>query len=273
MTARQLSDSTVGTYKRLMISLGHIDLGDRGMVNEFLSEQTTNMERMYLMAIINKLKVSGDGELLAYYQELGRKASLLDTLIRTKRPSTKEEKENYMAWSDILALVDVRHRLKNKDVYSHMIYVLLSLYTLLPPQRGQVYYNCYIDKDVDKSNMIDTTQKKLIIRQHKTMGAYGSITLDISDELNAILLEWAPNCIDSRLLSTARGKEVSGTSFTNLMYIIFGKKISTDMIRKIYITEKLKSIGSLAEREKLASDMGHSVVIQEFMYNKSDIEH
>tara|TARA_B110000908_G_scaffold131960_1_gene155337 strand:- start:414 stop:1229 length:816 start_codon:yes stop_codon:yes gene_type:complete len=270
--ARQLSDSTASTYKRLILSLGHIDLDDRDLVNEFLSKQTANMERMYLMAIINKLKVNGDMELLVYYQELGQKASLLDTLIRTKRSATKEERENYMAWSDILSLVDVRRGLKNKDVHSHMIYVLLSLYTLLPPQRGQVYYNCYIDKDVDNSNMIDTIQKKLIIKQHKTMRTYGSISLDIPDELNTILLEWTPNCIDNRLLSTVRGKEVSGTSFTNLMYIIFGKKISTDMIRKIYVTEKLKSIRSLAEREKLANDMGHSVVMQEFMYNKSDIE-
>ena len=70
--ARQLSDSTASTYKRLILSLGHIDLDDRDLVNEFLSKQTANMERMYLMAIINKLKVNGDMELLVYYQELGQ---------------------------------------------------------------------------------------------------------------------------------------------------------------------------------------------------------
>jgi hypothetical protein len=41
--------------------------------------------------------------------------------------------------------------------------------------------------------------------------------------------------------------------------IFDGLKISTSMLRHIYLTDKLKDVPKLVELEQLASDMGHSL--------------
>jgi hypothetical protein len=43
---------------------------------------------------------------------------------------------------------------------------------------------------------------------------------------------------------------------------IFGKNISTGMLRHIYITDKLGHIPSLEEMKSIADDMGHSIDMQ-----------
>jgi hypothetical protein len=74
------------------------------------------------------------------------------------------------------------------------------------------------------------------------------------------------------LLSTTTGRPVSEVSFNKLMTNIFGKGISTNMMRKIYVTDKLENEElSIAERKELAHIMGHNISTQEFMYNKIGI--
>jgi hypothetical protein len=51
--------------------------------------------------------------------------------------------------------------------------------------------------------------------------------------------------------------------------IFDGLKISTGLLRHIYLTEKLKDVPKLQELEQLASDMGHSLK-EQLEYVKKD---
>lgn len=261
-----LAKLTRTTYERFISNLKGVELSDRKTVLDFLGNQTPSMKRMYLMAIIDKIKDNKDTDTYEFYREMAREASVIDKFDRINRPMTEGEKANFIGWNQVIKLRDSRKERIGQSDYDHMMYVVLCLYTMLPPQRGQVYYNCYINRDVDGSNAIEIRDGRsmLVVRQHKTMRAYGEILLDINNELRDVLMQWYPRCIDGKLLSCG-----SSTAFTNLMYNIFGQKISTDMLRKIYVTENVRNGNlSIIEREALARKMGHSLSTQEFMYNK-----
>ena len=61
---------------------------------------------------------------------------------------------------------------------------------------------------------------------------------------------------------------MDSSMFTSFIHSIFDKNISTDMLRKIYISHRVKEGITMEERKRIADIMGHSVLTQEFMYNK-----
>lgn len=237
----------------------------------FLEKQTYFMRRHYLLAICHYRKDCPDIET---YRALLRNICLEDNLARVKRPPTKREKENFMKWEDIIKLRNQRWEAVYHSYGDHMIYVLLCLYTMIVPQRGQVYYNCYLDKDVEGSNFINLTTKVLVVREHKTKKTYGEIVLPICPELYDILKVYKEQWYKEEgglLLKTSTGLAYNDSGFAKLMNTIFGKNISTNMLRKIYISSNV-NIMDIDSRKQLASQMGHSVTTQEFMYNKKGID-
>ena len=259
-----LAERTTRKYAHLMSKLSNWDLSDIESVMTFLDAQSVFMRRDYLLAIVNH---NPDCK---FYRKILRDFCLAETLSRVKRQMTEGERDNFMTWAEVIAIRECRKELKDRSDGDHMIYVLLCLYTMLPPQRGQVYYNCWIDKDVKGANLLDLDGRRLVVRAYKTMKTYGDIVIELPDELVKVLIEWKPKCLaDGRLLSTSTGRAVSESSFTHLMYTIFGQKVSTNMIRKIYVTNALKNEEiSIDDRREMARLMGHSISTQEFMYNK-----
>lgn len=270
----ELSHKTRMKYNHLISNMKDLgDFSNRELIMSFLDSQTFHMKRNYLLALIDYLKKDGGND-YKYYRNIARNVCMEDTLKRVKRAPTEDEKSNYISWKQILDIRSVREELKTRSNSDHMLYIITCLYTYIPPQRGQVYYNCYIDRDVEGSNLIDLNKKELVVREHKTMKAYGNIIIELPDELVRILEEYKPlsNKNNYRLLSTTTGRPVSEVSFNKLMTNIFGKGISTNMMRKIYVTDKLENEElSIAERKELAHIMGHNISTQEFMYNKVGI--
>lgn len=280
-----LSCSTEKNYKNLWkkVCEENIMTEGRGAVVEFLDRHTYYMKRNYLLAIYHFLKdeefrkeLGVSEEDFLYYRKLMRDICLEDTLSRVKRDITENESENYISWDHVLRIRNIRKEMKDRkgrpSQGNHMMYIITCLYTYLPPQRGQVFYNCYIDKDIEGANMIDLSCGKLIVREHKVKKAYGTIELELGEELVEILREYKNKwlgCDGGRLLSTDQGKEVSESSFNRMMNNIFGNGISTNMLRKIYVSHMVGGGGmTIDERKKLAKNMGHSINTQEYMYHK-----
>ena len=61
------------------------------------------------------------------------------------------------------------------------------------------------------------------------------------------------------LLTTKKGDYLTSSYLTKILNRIFGVNISTSMLRHIYLSEKYKNVPALADMEKTAHDMGHSV--------------
>ena len=71
----------------------------------------------------------------------------------------------------------------------------------------------------------------------------------------------------------SRGNKMTKNGLTKFLYQVFaptGKKISSSMIRHIYLTDKYGDESSYKEKEKDAEKMGHSVGEQQRVYVKKD---
>lgn len=231
------------------------------------------------VAIVRKMKELGrPQEEIDKYGKIARDSRLEDNITRINRNSTEQEQENFIPWDQIVARRVALEAHKDKSLKDHMKYVVLSMFTLIAPQRGEVFMNCYINKDIEGSNIIDLTTKKFTVREHKTKRTRGTFIIDLPDELVVILQNWVDHYTkkelnrENRLIFAAKHNPLQPPNFTFMMYAIFGSKISTDMIRKIYITYRVAQGMTMQERIDLAASMDHTLFQQEFTYNRKDIK-
>lgn len=159
-------------------------------------------------------------------------------------------------------------RSKN-DLY----YVVLSLYTYLPPLRSEdfintyLYYNCE-KEDIKDKNYLCLTCKKLILTKYKTSKAYGVREIDIPNDLRDILHKYKMKTNSIYVISSPNNKKFHESSFHRLLLEATNKKISSSAIRKIYVSESIDKNMSVKDRKKAAQIMGHSISTQSIMYSK-----
>ena len=154
-------------------------------------------------------------------------------LLNLKNSPTKENYENYLACG-------------------------LSSGFFIPPRRSEVAYIKIKNYDKDKDNYID--KNRIIFNSYKTSKKYGTQFIDIPKEIQPILKKYLKiNDTDFLFPNKTGDKHLSNSDYTRLLNDIFGKSISVDALRSIYLSHKYKDIPKLLEMEKTATAMGHSV--------------
>lgn len=234
-------------------------------------------KKLASIAVIRRMKeLNFPQEEINPFAQIAKHTRIEDNLLRTKRGSTQQEIDNFITWNNILSIRQNYQQLATKNIQNHMKYIILCLFTYLPPNRGEIFINCYVNKDIPNYNILDTNTNKFIIRKHKTKSSLGTYTIPIPPDLQEILKEWVKVTINHNdlLLFTKNDTPLDSPNFTQLMYRIFQRKVSTDMLRKIYITHKLNDKNnplSIEDRINLANQMGHTITQQDFTYNRFDI--
>ena len=62
------------------------------------------------------------------------------------------------------------------------------------------------------------------------------------------------------LLYSSNKQPLSSPQITRILNKVFdGKKVSTDLLRHIFLTDKYKDVPALSQMDSLAAQMGHSV--------------
>lgn len=151
-------------------------------------------------------------------------------------------------------------------------FIILSLYVLMPPRRSTDYTEMLMlgQQPTDAKEQVNYIDKKhMVFNVYKTAKHYGVQRIHVPLSLMAILKQWKKVYPDNRyLLFDFTGKKLSNVYITHYLNRVFNKNISVNMLRHIYISEKvLKNVPKLTELEKEAHDMGHSVN-QQALYKK-----
>jgi hypothetical protein len=122
---------------------------------------------------------------------------------------------------------------------------------------------------IEKDNYIKG--RKFVFNTYKTAKTYGQQQVDINPKLFSLLTRWKKMYPQQKyLLETTTGRKLQNNDITRILNKIFGKKISVNMLRHIYISDEiLENMPKLTELEKKAEDMGHSVQNQ-ILYKKID---
>lgn len=218
------------------------------------------------------------------------------------KPPSDEELENFIPFGDVIKIRDnyaetmpnykideleAQNKLQEATKHQKTVYqkyLILSLYTYVPPLRGEDWFNAVIIpvenaelyptllKAMNK-HIVDVTNNKLVVGTYKTSDKYGTRIIDLPQELvNIINRSFKINNGNPNLLinyNDSKNRPMNEQAFNKFMNKIFQpKNISSSMLRKMYISEKLKEIKTPEERKKLALVMGHSLASQEFTYSR-----
>jgi len=142
-------------------------------------------------------------------------------------------------------------------------YILLALTTgvFFPPRRSEDWTDLKLvtvrGKKVPEFNFIRA--KKFHFVAYKTADKYGHQILDIPPALSRILQMWKKVNGSEWLLSKEDGTKMESYNVTKILNRIFGKALSTSMLRHIYLSHHYAEAPPLKEMDELATKMGHSV--------------
>jgi hypothetical protein len=205
---------------------------------------------------------------------------------------TLKECNNWLNWEDILKIVDVKGKIIKKmginsssdkqitknDFNMIQEYIVMCLYTMLPPKRLE-YGDCRIIDEKDYKALGETDKKDnayLVIKSRtvkyfsfgvntlkSSIGVDKYQIIDIPKNLNSVLNIWMNFNKTKYLLVNEKAGLLGRNNLTKLLNKIFTpyhKNISASMLRKAYISfQDQADFEKNARKIERARLMGHSV--------------
>ncbi len=261
-------------------------LKNKTRVHEIMNAYSPSTKKSMLGAITTIIKMKNNKtykSLYDYYWDL-LKDKDADYNNKPKNEKTKKQKQNWVTWEFIEEkLKDLKQQAEtlskkkslNKKEYDTILsFLILSLYTDLPPRRNQDYSNMYLVKEYntkldEERNYYDMKNKEFIFNRYKTWKSYGQQVISLKDEKQ--LLETIELYLKYHPLNKGRKSKswaapflvyFDGSPFTQVNAItrvlnrIFGKNIGSSMLRHIYLTNKYGE--QMDDMIDDASKMAHS---------------
>ncbi|MBC7475802.1 MAG: hypothetical protein H7263_16080 [Candidatus Sericytochromatia bacterium] len=188
---------------------------------------------------------------------------------------TKEQKKdikqelNWISTAEIQTiynglLTKANSMLSNKQIFNAptmMEFLLLSFLggvSGIAPRRSLDYALLKVKNyDAKKDNYYKAG--KFYFNIYKTAKNYGLQVIDVPKDLNIILKRWIKLNNNDYMLYSTNGNPLTSPQITRILNKVFGKNVSTSLLRHIYLTDVYKNMPALSKMEELAAQMSHSV--------------
>lgn len=268
-------------------------LNDAKMIEDYIlsKKNTKDGTKSVHFAILAKLiERLGNNELYKKYSKIATNYNKKVQAKQREQDVLPERARNWVPWEEVMVRREQLREESEEDpdnLKKHLSYLILSLYTYQPPIRGE-YFNMEITKNKppedDKNYLWEHGNKyTIVLNHHKTKKKYGrkEIDLDSKTLINIIdesLEQFPRKYILSAIKKQWESKPLTLSNFRNSIELFPGNQVSIDLLRSFYITqfynnlstdEKGKTIiRTIADKERLASKMLHSVAEAEKSYNK-----
>lgn len=267
-------------------------LEDKEKVDEVLEDKKLTTRKTYYASILVGLSAMDyDNKELAtkYRDEMEEMADTNNKQIKEQR-ATETQQENWVSLEKLRKVMkDYRNELNMKGIFKKdkenitrrdrdllQKWIAVSLYLMddeNPPIRleygdmkiiANSLYNKMSPEDKEKGNYLvvkSRNNKAFSLGDYKTSGKYGVKVIPVGKKLNSALNIWLKFNDSGHLLLNSKDESLTRNGLTKLLNKAFeptGKRnIGASMLRHIYITERFPPDN--AEREEVASKMGHSV--------------
>jgi hypothetical protein len=196
--------------------------------------------------------------------------------IKTVNDDYKEQKkniketENWITQEEIQKVFDEYHNkamniLKKKDwnaidiseLQKFFILVFLSG-ILFPPRRSQDYTELKVKNFSNEDNYI--LKGVIYFNIYKTFKTYGEQKVEIPSHIDKMIKKYIKHIDnDYFFFNPKTGNKFTSPNITIMLNSIFGKKVSTNLLRHMYLSEKYKDLPHIKEMELTANAMSHSV--------------
>jgi len=301
LSNRQLSEQSLNLYKRNLTKLNKNKpiknfnfLKNKEEILGIIKDLKPTTQRSYIISVCSVLRDNSKYKklYLEYFELL--KQSNNDLKVNTDK--SESQKENWVSSEEIDNIYetkkkDILDKIGNKRKIDSTLFdeltnfLILSLYTLIQPRRNKDYALMKLshNKEDDNFNYVtmDKKTKKamFILNKYKTDKKYHSVEIDIPNTLKEILILYLkfhphrnqlqePN-YDFHLLVDKHGEPFkNSTEITKRLNKIFDKKISSSLLRNIYLTGKYS--GVMEELQKDTKAMATSVSTAMNNYIKQD---
>ena len=273
-------------------------LGDFKQVKKYLSTLKLSTQKNYLAAVVVALDAMNVkkkyDKLLEDYKKILDETHNKYVEDYENGEKSETQKKNWASMKELKKVMNtlkmeiterdifVKKDLNNKQLHMLQKWVICNLFLNPdnPPTRLDyapmevISKSAYdkLDGDEQKENnylvVVSRNNKYFSFNEYKTSGKYGQNEVKVGKKLNSVLNIWLKHNTTDSLLVNSRNEPMSANGLGKEITKIFsslGKKISVNMLRHIFISEKYPNIDT--EKEKDAKKMGHSTN-QQSKYSK-----
>jgi integrase len=194
-----------------------------------------------------------------------------------KQEKTEKQSENWIEYPEVKKVVDEYaakalpllkkgNPLSADERMTVQNYIILCLTTgiYIPPRRSEDWVSMKTltvrGKQVPEFNFIRNKQFNFV--SYKTAKKYGEQIVPIPPALFKIIQQWKKINNSDWLLSREDGSKMENYTLTKILNSIFGKKVSTSMLRHIFLSSELGDVPELQKLNDLATKMSHSINTQ-----------
>jgi hypothetical protein len=140
---------------------------------------------------------------------------------------------------------------------SDWLIVALSSGIYFPPRRSEWTMIKLQDIDPEKDNYIDLKRGRFVLNQYKTSKLYGREEIPFDKPFGTLLAKYIKLFPDNYYLFENKGAPYTTSYVTFKLNRIFGKNVSTSMLRHIWTSAKYPDMPNLGEMKENARAMGH----------------
>jgi hypothetical protein len=267
----KLGASSIKTYLSILTNI-HKNLKGAGNIEWFSDSYKTILD--YLEGMNEQTKKTNLSALYVLTEKEEYREIMMDVMkkvndkYKEQKLNVKQE-ENWMSIEEIQKKYDVLEEkatkmLSNKAIMNESVMMEFLLVAFLggvsglAPRRSLDYALMKIRNfDTKKDNYYKAG--KFYFNKYKTDSTYGLQVIDIPKPLDKILKKWNKININDYVLYSTNGNRLSSPQITRILNKVFGKNVSTSMLRHIYLTDVYKDVPALEKMQKLATSMSHSV--------------
>lgn len=274
-------------------------------IQEKISQYKPNTQRSYIISIVSLLKMLKEKQPRKYKKLYDDYYAILETLnndLKDNTTKTEKEEEEWIGQDAVKSKLEEKMTILEtiKDLkkltetqYEDLLdLVVLGLFVLQKPRRNKDYQELFVIKKYKdeygiNDNFLDLSANNFIFNNYKTKGTYLTQSQPIDETLRHVIdvyMKFHPlknrlkeaNNITTPFLVKYNGEALtSNNSLTRRLYKIFGRKIGSSMLRKLYLTDKygdkMRQVEEIMEEMKEdASAMGNSVGTIQTNYIKKE---
>ena len=269
------------------------------VVDKLKSNKYTSQRNSYNAIIVLLMALNQDNKYDDLLEAYGKLRDTLNNKYIEDQQSGKlvseNQKQNFAELSEIQGMISqmeseikskglkTQKKLSGKEKELLMVYTIFSFLIQIPIRNdmsGQILitktqYNKLTEEDKKNNNYLVKNKNSMtgIYNEYKTSKKYGEKKIDIPKDVEKILrmyIKLTNKEPGDVLFVSSTGKPISRNAMSQLLlktskkYI--GKGVSTTLMRKAVVSDKFGDMKK--EQAELADIMGHSVGVQNAVYNK-----
>lgn len=187
-----------------------------------------------------------------------------------EQKASEKQMKNMITFAEVKKTVNLYERNTMKlykledvdmtDIQQIQLYILLVLTTgvYIAPRRSMDWSEMkWREYDVETDNYYERETGTFVFNKYKTVNKYGKQSIVAPLRLRRILEDWFLYNPTDYVMFGETYEKLSCPQITHRLNLIFGKQISTSMLRHIYLTKQYGKI-NLKNMTSLAEQMGHS---------------